>query len=230
MKHPIVATPLLPIRLTSAFEESGPIENLRLLIGSVCAALIFSWLTSIVRSDHRLAIDAPGVLQALHGHQWILEKLALIVCTSVGVVGLSIFVLLIYRRMLLSALFWFCAISGGGVIENFFKKLIQRPRPEFADVLMHQSSFAFPSGHAIQSAAIVLAALLLFGHDAQRRKKLLVLGSIFLGLVGLSRLYLGAHYPSDVLAGWALATTWVLALAAVFDLPATPAWRKTQSA
>lgn len=230
MKHPTAANLPPPVRLGSAFDESGSIENLHLLIGIVSAALFFSWLTSIVRSDHHLAIDAPGILQALHGHQWILEKLALIVCTSVGVVGVSTLIMLIYRRMLLSALFWFCAISGGGVIESFFKKLIQRPRPEFSDVLMHQSSFAFPSGHAIQSAAIVLAALLLFGHDAQRRKKLLVLGSLFLGLVGLSRLYLGAHYPSDILAGWALATTWVLALAAVFDLPATPAWRKTPSA
>lgn len=230
MKHPTVVTPLPSIQLASAFEDSEAIENLRLLIGAVCAALLFSWLTSIVRSDQRLAIDAPSVLQALHGHRWIFEKLALIVCTSVGVIGLSILVMLVYRRMLLSALFWFCAIGGGGMIEIFVKKLIQRPRPEFAELLAHQSSFAFPSGHAIQSAAIVLAALLLFGSDVRRRKKLLVFGGVFIGLVALSRLYLGAHYPSDILAGWALATTWVLTLAAIFDLPSIRAWPSSRSA
>jgi undecaprenyl-diphosphatase len=225
MKHPSATTPLASASPAPEFRHAASIGNLHLLSGAVCAALIFCWLATIVRSGQILVIDTPNILQAFHGHRWILEELAQIICASVTVVSVSILAMLIYRRMMLPAFFWLCAVGGGALLESFIKKLIQRPRPVFSDHLIHQSSFAFPSGHAIHSAAIVLAALLLLGGDARRRKMLCLFGGVFVALVGFSRLYLGAHYPSDILAGWALAGTWVFALGAVFDLPATTALR-----
>ena len=225
MKHPSATTPLASASPASAFRHAGSIGNLRLLTGAVCAALIFFWLTAAVRSGQILMIDAPKILQAFHGHRWILEELAQIVCASVTAISLSILAMLLYRRMMVPAMFWLLAVGGGALLESFIKKLIQRPRPVFPDHLIHQSSFAFPSGHAIHSAAIVLAALLLLEGDARRRKMLCLFGGVFVTLVGFSRLYLGAHYPSDILAGWALAGTWVFTLGAVFDLLAATALR-----
>ena len=227
MKHPSATTPLTSASPASAFRHAGLIGNSRLVIAAICAALIFSWLTAAVRSGQILVIDTPNILQAFHGHRWILEELAQIICASVTAISLSILAMLIYRRMMLPAVFWLFAVGGGALLESLIKKLIQRPRPVFPDHLIHQSSFAFPSGHAIHSAAIVLAALLLLGGDTRRRKMLCLFGAIFVALVGFSRLYLGAHYPSDILAGWALAATWVFTLGAVFDLRAATALRNT---
>lgn len=95
---------------------------------------------------------------------------------------------------------------GGIVLNHFLKSLVQRPRPH-VDILMHYGGYSFPSGHSI-AVALVCGCLILLVWRMPWRKSLKWLATIGLAcliiLIGFSRIYVGAHYPSDVLAGWSL--------------------------
>jgi len=135
---------------------------------------------------------------------------------SPGVLGLFIAVtalslLLTNRRR--PAIFVLVASLGGGLISSFLKVGFDRPRPDtaFHGTLVYDSSF--PSGHAMMSAVVYLTlGALVTPLVSGTRLKIYVLGVavMFTGLVGLSRVYLGVHWPSDVLAGWAVGTAWAI--------------------
>lgn len=100
------------------------------------------------------------------------------------------------------------AISSLGVIfiNHWIKQVFQRPRPA-TDILMHYSGYSFPSGHS-SASALVCACLILLVWRLAWKKSWKIMASLALSLlilvIGLSRIYVGAHYPSDVLAGWSL--------------------------
>jgi membrane-associated phospholipid phosphatase len=76
---------------------------------------------------------------------------------------------------------------------------------------------AFPSGHATGSATLAAAAVLIFWDDRRWRWPVTILAIAYAAAVGLSRLYLGVHYPADVVAGWSLGTAWVLILSLIWS-------------
>src|SRR5690606_17364220 len=81
--------------------------------------------------------------------------------------------------------------------------------------LAPETSFSFPSGHAMQSMALA-TALLVLAWNTRWRWPVLLAGAAFTGIVGLSRVYLGVHFPSDVLAGWCASLAWAVGLALLF--------------
>jgi undecaprenyl-diphosphatase len=111
------------------------------------------------------------------------------------------------------------AASAGGILLNdVLKGLFARPRPELALRLTEVRSLSFPSGHAMQSAIIYLTLAAFLARFVQARAlKVYFVGFAFLLslLVGVSRVYLGVHYPSDVLAGWCAGLAWALVCWAV---------------
>ncbi len=105
------------------------------------------------------------------------------------------------------------ATVGGVVLNEFLKHAFARPRPPLAFHLTEVRSMSFPSGHAMESAIIYLTLAALLARLVQPR----LLRLYFIGLaffltfvVGVSRVYLGVHYPSDVLAGWTAGLAWAL--------------------
>ena len=107
--------------------------------------------------------------------------------------------------------FVIAAVGGGEMVSTVLMLFYQRPRPDLVPHGMDVFTASFPSGHAMMSAiAYLTLATLLARVDPRRRVKALVL---FLGvamtlLVGISRVYLGVHWPSDVLAGWCVGAAW----------------------
>jgi undecaprenyl-diphosphatase len=105
-----------------------------------------------------------------------------------------------------------CAAAGLGAEALIWgiKGLVGRPRPPASLAVVHARGASFPSGHALGSAAVVLVAAWLLGRRARRPVQAGLLGAavLFLAAVGVSRLYLGVHYLSDVLAGWLLGIAW----------------------
>ena len=108
---------------------------------------------------------------------------------------------------------WITAFAGGIGLEYLFKAIVQRRRPPFAEAVIHDTSYSFPSGHAMASMVgyVMLAYLIvrLTGWAGRRRRLVYAGAAVLIGAIGLSRIYLGVHYPSDVLAGYAAAGAWV---------------------
>ncbi|WP_375207346.1 phosphatase PAP2 family protein [Hyphococcus sp.] len=106
-------------------------------------------------------------------------------------------------------------VSGASVSGVFLSELLKvqfgRPRPELVPQLAEVHSLSFPSGHAMLSAVIylTLGALLARFHKRKRERALIMVYAVLVTMmVGASRVYLGVHWPTDVLAGWALGAAW----------------------
>ncbi|HYP16267.1 MAG TPA: phosphatase PAP2 family protein [Opitutus sp.] len=149
------------------------------------------------------------------GPLWLVEVARDI--TGLGSVAvLSSMVLLVagflaFSRRYAAAAFVMVASGGGLLLNTTLKNLFDRERPDETLRLIEIHSHSFPSGHAMSSATIYLTlAVLLTRLVTLRREKLYVLGAALLVsfLVGLSRVYLGVHYPTDVIAGWAAGVAW----------------------
>jgi membrane-associated phospholipid phosphatase len=130
----------------------------------------------------------------------------------VGVV-LIVVLGLAYRRDWLRAGALTIAIVGGAALNSLLKALFHRGRPEVATEFITHQSWSFPSGHAMNSLVGFgfLAYLLLErATDRRARAAIIVATVIVVGLVGFSRLYLGVHYLSDVIAGYLAGAVWLL--------------------
>ena len=116
------------------------------------------------------------------------------------------------QRTLLVA--WVLSYVGGTVLDGVIKDVVRRPRPEFAAKFLHYSSWSFPSGHSMGSLigfAMLAYTIVRVGKIESTRVKVSVwVGAlIMIALVGYSRIYLGVHYLSDVVAGYTLGVLWL---------------------
>lgn len=105
----------------------------------------------------------------------------------------------------------FAAVAlGGSALLNLAAKLIySRERPALWESIIEETSWSFPSGHAMGAMTFAVVVLLLCWHT-RARVLVAVAGLVFAVLVGYSRVYLGVHFPSDILAGWAAASVWAV--------------------
>jgi membrane-associated phospholipid phosphatase len=109
------------------------------------------------------------------------------------------------------------ALVGAEALTWSLKALFRRERPTFDDPVATASSFSYPSGHAVVSLAVygALAYVLLAGRHSRRgRAAVAGCAALVIAAVGFSRLYLGVHYVSDVLAGYAVGLAWLLLVTA----------------
>lgn len=125
--------------------------------------------------------------------------------------------LLTTRRAAL-ALFVLASAIGGSIAGTLLKEAFSRQRPEIVPHLVDVQSLSFPSGHALNSAVIYLTLGALIARTEQRPTvKIYIVGSAILlaMLIGLSRVYLGVHYPTDVIAGWCAGAAWAAGCASL---------------
>ena len=119
---------------------------------------------------------------------------------------------LLVRRHRLLALVWLIAIAGGGLLDMCLKDLFERERPPFRDPFIDTTTKSFPSGHSMGSLIGygLLAYLLVLALPRVWMRISAVCGLTLLVLaIGFSRVYLGAHYVSDVLGGYAVGGVWL---------------------
>lgn len=135
-----------------------------------------------------------------------LGSLGVLVLITLGVLGY-----LLLARRLRTALFTAVAVPGGMLLSLMLKTGFERPRPDLVPYGATVYTTSFPSSHAMMSAVVylTLAALLSRTQPQWQIKAYLLLMAMLLSvLVGISRVYLGVHWPSDVLAGWTAGAGW----------------------
>jgi len=192
-----------------------------LLLGIILPWSAFLKAASEIREREGFPGD-QAFLRWLHAHATPpLDALNLLL-TRVGgpqvmaVVTLLIAGFLFWRRSYHQAWFFSWAVGGAMVINLLAKALLGRVRPALWVSLAPETTPSFPSGHAMGSAAVVLALGLILAHSP-RRWLLWLPGALFVLGVGISRMYLGVHYPSDVLAGWIASVGWVTSVYLLFN-------------
>jgi undecaprenyl-diphosphatase len=163
------------------------------------------------------SLRVEGDLHKPIGPEWI--ELTMSDITSLGGATVTIIITIIVAGFLIlqknyNAL-WLVLIAtiGGALVALGLKELMGRERPPLIFHLVYVDSLSFPSGHSMISAVVYLTqAFLLARIQTQRstRVYIITVALILTFLIGLSRVYLGVHYPTDVLAGWSIGFAWAL--------------------
>lgn len=133
--------------------------------------------------------------------------------TVLTLLTLSVTVFLLLRGKRASAAFLLAAVIGGQLLSHGFKTLFSRPRPDLVPHGVDVATASFPSGHSMMAAVTYLTlAVMLSRMDGRVRIRVFFVSvaAVLACAVGVSRVYLGVHWPSDVLAGWTLGAAWAL--------------------
>lgn len=177
--------------------------------GSLCL-IFFLVLTFLMIGDHLTGFDQP-VIQAVQGFESssltpVMKAFTWIGSTKV-VAGLALIIavwLWMTKKFRPEALLVAGILAGTGILNVLLKNVFHRPRPELHR-LIAETGYSFPSGHSMGAMALYGVLIFLIWHHVQHRglRFLLILAcAAMVLLIGLSRIYLGVHYPSDVLAGY----------------------------
>lgn len=195
-------------------------------LAASAALLFFAWLARAALDGQSMAFDASvrnGV------HQWASPGLTYVMkgFTFIGSAGflltggMAVVAALAWAGRKRAAMLLVTATLGGEALDQILKLVFRRPRPEAFFGLAEPATYSFPSGHAITAACFygVLAAILAARTSSLRLKAALwTLAAGMAAAIGLSRVYLGVHYPTDVLAGYAAAVVWVAAVRAGYGI------------
>jgi membrane-associated phospholipid phosphatase len=183
--------------------------------GFVVVVLI--WL--LVRAGHSEAADRTlflGFAQWARSHEIVMHFLRFASWTANSAVrtiagGLLVAGLLLFRRWQ-TALFAFVAMAGGAWLCSFAKRLAMRERPDLLPKFEDLHSYSFPSGHAWNGVIFYGVIALVVAMFANRRwhVPIIGLGMVMAFFVGLARIAIGVHWPTDVLAGWIGGGAWLL--------------------
>jgi len=195
---------------------------LGLLITTGCSCLFMALVVGILIGDplvrfdrstadtlHTYASGASDLTNSLHivGILGSLEALAL--------VSLLVAVVLLVQRCWSSLAAWLVAVLGGEALNLLLKDLFARPRPHFERPLLVETSYSFPSGQAMESLVVygMLAYFAVLTFSGRGKRAGSVGGAaVLVILIGFSRVYLGAHYVSDVIGGFAAGGAWLSAV------------------
>lgn len=206
---------------------SGRSEISVLLAGLIVAGGLggFIALAQVARNATPPALDT-GILLAFResgrtdvplGPLWLQEAARDVTALGSTVVlsliaAAAVFFLLLIRKSREALLVLF-AVGGGQLLSSLLKLGINRPRPDLVSHLVDVQTLSFPSGHAMMSAVIYLtlgSMLTRIVPGSAARIYVLGLAVLLSLMVGISRVYLGVHWPSDVLAGWCAGFAWAM--------------------
>jgi undecaprenyl-diphosphatase len=194
------------------------------------ALLVFTLIASQVSSGHTKGFDET-VLTMLRraddpsvtiGPSWVegtaLELTALGSAGVLAAVVIAVVGYLAIERRFALLIVTLVATMGGWTLSYFLKEIFARHRPTVVPHLQHASSPSFPSGHAMLSAVVYLTLGVLLARstkDRRLRVYFVATAMILTFIVGMTRMFLGVHYPTDVVGGWVAGSFWALLCAFV---------------
>ena len=154
-------------------------------------------------------LDGPMRIVTALGDYWVVLPLLAVAVTF-----------FYFRGWRLSAMLLVVSTAGSAVLTTVLKSVFERARPELLDSGYHASFYSFPSGHATVAAGFygMLTVVLAYRLRGKARWAVAVSGLLVVLLIGFSRLYLGVHYPTDIVAGYLAALLWLVCVGAVYAL------------
>lgn len=213
------------LKLSGLLNRVGLAEKSTLLALCVCALSLYSFAKitdEVIEGDTRafdefilLAFRNKADLSDAIGPRWMEEMMRDF--TALGGVGvltaitLIVVGFLILRKKRHAAWMVALSVAGGTLVSNLLKWGFARPRPDLVPHATLVYTQSFPSGHAMLSAVVYLtlgALLARSQEDTHVKIYFLTVATALTLIVGISRIYLGVHWPTDVLAGWALGAGW----------------------
>ncbi|MCR8827645.1 phosphatase PAP2 family protein [Pseudosulfitobacter koreensis] len=214
----------LPAALTDIFRR---LETVTLAVIMVIAAALWAFVaiaSEMLEGDLHafdeavlLALRTPSdPSNPIGGHQLEIAMRDLTALGGVSVltlVSLVVLGFLVLRGQRATAVFVGIAITGGLVLSYIMKTGFSRPRPDLVPHGVDVATASFPSGHSMMAAVtyLTLAVMLARSEPLPRMRVFyIVVATVLTVLVGSSRVFLGVHWPSDVLAGWMLGAAWAL--------------------
>ncbi len=186
------------------------------LIGYLLILSIVAWLCTEVWEKEVFSLDRSLLLWI---HQFANSQLdgVMLFVTALGDPGMvitvfiSIIVWLAMKRRYTDAIRFTSACTGGLLINQVMKLFFAKPRPELWTRLINEHSFSFPSGHAVGSMVVYgFIAYILARELPIYQKYIYAVASILIIAIGFSRLYLGVHYPTDIIAGYGVGILWLI--------------------
>jgi undecaprenyl-diphosphatase len=199
-----------------------PHLSIQLLVG-LMVSIVCLWLFSAIAEDvvekSRLVALDMDIANALHAAATpastaVYRTISWIGLPGVWIMGVLVAGFFVSRKQRLHLAVWMIALGGGWLLNNILKTLFARPRPIFADPIEVAQNFSFPSGHAMM-ALIGYGLFTYFVWSSLRHRYerivLIFVASLLIILIGISRLTLGVHYLSDVVAGFAAGGLWLAA-------------------
>jgi membrane-associated phospholipid phosphatase len=195
-------------------------HGMRLLLAAACAGALFAAVLALVNAawgplanfDHAAVVDLHTYALA---HYWFVLTMKATSTAGTPIVYYPVFGILaawlVLRRHFRAAVFVVLTVGIGLQLAAMTKILVRRPRPALSDPVSHTGGFSFPSGHAADVTVALLVLLALSYPFLKSRARTAAIGLVIVGalLMGLARVGLGVHYPTDVLAGYALGAAWV---------------------
>ena len=234
MASPDKTDPGLPSEPVTLPARGWRIDPGHALLASAVCWVGFALVVAAVLSGRSEAFDAAGLRLwrtgiDLHprGAPWLSE--AVRDYTALGgvllrhTVAIGALVALLFLRLRREAMLLALTIVSGWAVNSAIKALVGRPRPELVSHLTEAGGSSFPSGHSFNSAVVYIAIALAFAALSPRQsvRATIVLAAMVLTLlIAFSRVWLGVHYPSDVIAGWLGGAGWAFAASALLYRPA----------
>lgn len=175
---------------------------------------LFLELADEVHEGESLPFDEPILLFAQQAAHAGFDRVFLFFSAigyAWGVVpfDIALVVGLAWLRRFRDSVFAALALGGSALLNLATKQLFARDRPSLWESIAPESTYSFPSGHAMGSMTLA-AVLVLLAWPTRLRGWVTAAMLVFVPMVGMSRVYLGVHYPSDILAGWSAALVWAI--------------------
>ncbi len=214
-------------RFGNFLEKSGlnEVKVLLIVLSVLAGVLIFISIADEVVEGETQHFDnfilkslrVPGDVSTPAFPGWVTDAMEDITSLGSGtvIVLVTLFVTgyLLLRRKYYWLAFVLIATIGGALLVWGLKEFIGRTRPTVVTHLLEEKSLSFPSGHSMMSAIVYLTQATLLSRIEDTRKARIYIISVALllsFLIGISRIYIGVHYPTDVLAGWIAGISWAL--------------------
>jgi membrane-associated phospholipid phosphatase len=185
----------------------------------IVPVFLFAAIADEVSEHETQNIDMYLLLTINHHATPLLNQIVLITTEFGGVLfvtaaTVAITAYLVKKRRWVAVTQLVAGVGGAGLINFLLKITFERDRPNLWQHIVSETSYSFPSGHAMLSSALALSIVVLLWHTKWRWVSIAI-AAVYILVIGFTRLYLGVHYPTDVIAGWCVSLAWVVIVAIV---------------